>query len=60
MYPLLITAAELQTLQAQGTACAVLDCSFDLMKPELADGFFMDERIAGALPAHLNLSLIHI
>ena len=57
MYPLLITAAELQTLQAQGTACAVLDCSFDLMKPELADGFFMDERIAGALPAHLNKDL---
>ena len=33
MYPLLITAAQFQTLQAQGTPCAVLDCSFDLMKP---------------------------
>ena len=57
MYPLLITAAQLQTLQSQGTPCAVLDCSFDLMKPELADGFFASERIAGALPAHLDKDL---
>ena len=57
MYPLLITAAQLQALQTQGTPCAVLDCSFDLMKPELADGFFASERIAGALPAHLDKEL---
>jgi thiosulfate/3-mercaptopyruvate sulfurtransferase len=57
MYTLLITAAELQTLQAQGTPCAVLDCSFDLMKPELTDGFFTTERIAGALPAHMDKNL---
>jgi thiosulfate/3-mercaptopyruvate sulfurtransferase len=57
MYPLLITAAQLQTLHAQGTPCAVLDCSFDLMKPELADGFFASERIQGALPAHLDKDL---
>jgi len=57
MYPLLITAAQLQTLQNHGTPCAVLDCSFDLMKPELADGFFASERIAGALPAHLDKDL---
>ena len=57
MYPLLITAAQLQALQTQGTPCAVLDCSFDLMKPELADGFFASERIAGALPAHLDKDL---
>ncbi|MEY3612114.1 MAG: 3-mercaptopyruvate sulfurtransferase [Pseudomonadota bacterium] len=57
MYPLLITAAQLQALQSQGTPCAVLDCSFDLMKPELADGFFASERIAGALPAHLDKDL---
>ncbi len=57
MYTLLITAAELQTLQAQGTPCAVLDCSFDLMKPELTDGFFTAERIAGALPAHMDKNL---
>jgi thiosulfate/3-mercaptopyruvate sulfurtransferase len=57
MYNLLITATQLQALQAQGTPCAVLDCSFDLMKPELADGFFANERIAGALPAHLDKDL---
>ena len=57
MYPLLITADQLQALQTQGTPCAVLDCSFDLMKPELADGFFASERIAGALPAHLDKDL---
>lgn len=57
MYPLLITATQLQALQAQGTSCAVLDCSFDLMKPDLADGLFESERIAGALPAHLDKNL---
>ena len=40
MYPLLISAAQLQTLQQQVTPLAVVDCSFDLMKPELADGLF--------------------
>ena len=57
MHALLISPTELQNLQAQGTPCAVLDCSFDLMKPELADGFFATERIAGALPAHLDKDL---
>jgi thiosulfate/3-mercaptopyruvate sulfurtransferase len=57
MYPLLITAAQLQELQARGTPCAVLDCSFDLMKPELTDGFFASERIAAALPAHMDKDL---
>ena len=36
MYNLLINAPQLQTLLAQGTPCAIFDCSFDLMKPELA------------------------
>lgn len=57
MYTLLITASQLQQLQAQGTPCAVLDCSFDLMKPELAKGFFTTERIAGAFPANLDKDL---
>ena len=57
MYPLLITAAQMQTLQQQGTALAVVDCSFDLMKPELADGLFEAEHIAGALHAHLDRDL---
>jgi thiosulfate/3-mercaptopyruvate sulfurtransferase len=57
MYNLLINAPQLQTLLAKGTPCAVFDCSFDLMKPELAGGFFADERIAGALPADLDKNL---
>ena len=57
MYTLLINASQLQSLQQQGPPCAVFDCSFDLMKPELAGGFFADERIAGALPANLDNNL---
>jgi thiosulfate/3-mercaptopyruvate sulfurtransferase len=57
MYSLLITPTELQKLQQEGTACAVLDCSFDLMKPELADGLFAAEHIAGAMHAHLDRHL---
>jgi thiosulfate/3-mercaptopyruvate sulfurtransferase len=57
MYTLLINAPQLQTLLAQGSPCAIFDCSFDLMKPELAGGFFADERIAGALPANLDQNL---
>jgi thiosulfate/3-mercaptopyruvate sulfurtransferase len=57
MYTLLINAPQLQNLLSRGTPCAVLDCSFDLMKPELAGGFFADERIAGALPADLDKNL---
>jgi thiosulfate/3-mercaptopyruvate sulfurtransferase len=57
MYTLLIHATQLQTLQHQGKPCAVFDCSFDLMRPELAGGFFAEERISGALPADLNKDL---
>ena len=61
MYPLLITAAQLQALTQSGQNVAVLDCSSDLMKPELADSMFESEHIAGALQAHLdrNLSAHH-
>jgi len=57
MYPLLITAAQLQTLQQQGTPVVIVDCSFDLMKPELADGLFEAAHIAGAVQAHLDRDL---
>lgn len=61
MYPLLITAAQLQALKQSGQNLAVLDCSSDLMKPETADSMFESEHIAGALQAHLdrNLSAHH-
>lgn len=57
MYPLLITTAQLQALQKQSTPLAVVDCSFDLMKPELADNLYEAEHIAGALQAHLDRDL---
>ncbi len=57
MYPLLITPAQLQTLQQQGLPWTLVDCSFDLMKPELADSLFEAEHIAGALQAHLGRDL---
>ncbi len=57
MYPLLITAAQLQALQSEGAPLAIVDCSFDLMKPELADSLFEAEHIAGALQAHLDRNL---
>jgi thiosulfate/3-mercaptopyruvate sulfurtransferase len=57
MYTQLITATELQALQRQGAPLAVLDCSFDLMKPEFAEGMFEAEHIAGAWHAHLDKHL---
>ena len=57
MHTLLISAAELQQLQAQGTPVAVIDCSFDLMKPEAADALFAEVHIAGAQQAHLDRDL---
>lgn len=57
MHTLLITAEQLQQLQTDGTPVAVLDCSFDLMKPELAEGIFEGEHIAGARHAHLDRDL---
>ena len=56
-YTTLISVAELQAMHTTGAPLMVFDCSFDLMKPELADGFFAIERIAGALPAHLDKDL---
>ena len=57
MHTLLISAAQLQQLQQQGTPCAILDCSFDLMKPESADGLFETLHIAGARHVHLDRHL---
>lgn len=61
MYPLLITAAQLQALKQSGQHVVVFDCSSDLMKPEMADSMFDTEHMAGALQAHLdrNLSAHH-
>ena len=57
MHNLLITASELQQLKNQGAPCAVLDCSFDLMKPDLANSLFETVHIAGVFPANLDQHL---
>ena len=57
MHTLLISAAELQQLQARGAPVTVIDCSFDLMNPEAADTLFAEVHIAGAQQAHLDRDL---
>lgn len=57
MHTLLISAHELQHLQAQGSPLAIIDCSFDLMQPEAADNLFAQSHIAGAQQAHLDRDL---
>ncbi len=56
-YTLLISAAELQQLQAQKAPVLVFDCSFDLMNPDTVDTTFAQVHIAGAQQAHLDRHL---
>ncbi len=53
----LISVDELKALQASGAPLMVFDCSFDLAKPEQADGTFLEQHIAGAQHAHLDRDL---
>ncbi|MDR1967175.1 MAG: sulfurtransferase, partial [Burkholderiaceae bacterium] len=53
----LITAGQLQRLQASGAALAIFDCSFDLADPARADALFVQQRIGGAMQAHLDRDL---
>lgn len=57
MYPLLITAPQLQALQASGAPLLVFDSSFDLADPALADALYAEQHIAGAVQAHLDRDL---
>ena len=57
MYTTLISAEQLKTLQASGQPLMVFDCSFELMKPEMADIMFSSVRIQGAQQAHLDRNL---
>ncbi len=57
MYTTLISAEQLKTLQALGQPLMVFDCSFELMKPEMADIMFSSVRIQGAQQAHLDRNL---
>ena len=57
MYTTLISAEQLKALQASGQPLMVFDCSFELMKPEMADIMFSTVRIQGAQQAHLDRNL---
>ena len=53
----LISATELQALQASGTPCVVLDCSFDLADPEAGERAFAAGHLPGAVYVHLDRDL---
>ena len=57
MHTHLISAAQLQALQASDTPAVVFDCSFDLTQPGAADALFAEVHIAGAQQAHLDRDL---
>lgn len=57
MYTTLISVTQLQSLHQAGQAVRIFDCSSDLARPELADTLFEQERIAGAVQAHLDRHL---
>jgi len=56
-YTHLITAAQLQALQASGAPLMVFDCSFELSDAAKADAMFAEQHIAGAQQAHLERDL---
>lgn len=57
MYTTLISAAELQSLQAARTPLMVFDCSFDLMKPQAGLAQYTASHIPGAVHANLDTHL---
>ena len=56
-YTHLISAAQLQDLQARRVPLKIFDVSFDLADPAQADAMFAQKRIAGAVLAHLERDL---
>ena len=56
-YTTLISAAELQALQASGQALMVFDCSFDLTQPTAGNSQFDALHVAGAQRADLDRHL---
>lgn len=57
MYPTLISAEQLQALQAAGTPLMVFDCSFDLMNPAAGEEQYRKAHIPGAVYASLDTAL---
>ncbi len=56
-YTTIISTSELQALQASGTPLKIFDCSFELSQPDAGLAMFRDDRIAGAIYAHLDTAL---
>jgi thiosulfate/3-mercaptopyruvate sulfurtransferase len=56
-YSTLISAAELQTLLAQQTPVVLLDCGFDLAKPQAGAQAYAAGHLPGAVYAHLDTDL---
>lgn len=54
MHTTLITAPQLQQLIASGAPLRVMDCSFELMKPEAGQAQFEAEHIPGSVYVHLD------
>lgn len=56
-FSLLISAAQLQALQASGQPLMVFDCSFDLAQPSAGLAQYEQAHIPGAVYAHLDQHL---
>lgn len=54
MHTTLITAPQLQQLVASGAPLRVMDCSFELMKPDAGQALFEAEHIPGSVYVHLD------
>jgi thiosulfate/3-mercaptopyruvate sulfurtransferase len=57
MYTTLISAGQLQALQASDTPLMVFDCSFDLMNPAAGEEQYRKAHIPGAVYASLDTAL---
>ena len=56
-YTTLISATELQDLQASGAPLKIFDCSFELSQPDAGLAMYRDDRISGAIYVHLDNAL---
>jgi len=56
-FPLLISAVQLQSLQASGRPLMVFDCSFDLAQPSAGMAQYQEAHIPGAIYADLDKHL---
>ena len=56
-FPLLISADQLQSLQASGRPLMVFDCSFDLAQPSAGMVQYQEAHIPGAIYADLDQHL---